>query len=425
MRTVNFMGENLLFRQFDNGLKAYVLPKKNFNKVFAVYSTKYGSIDNEFVVPTTGERIKVPEGIAHFLEHKMFDMPYGNVFDKYAEYGASSNAYTNYTNTTYLFSTTSYFEECLKLLLEFVETPYFTKESVEKEKGIITQELRMYEDEAEWQVILNLLKAMYHRHPVRDDIGGTVESIQNIDVDTLYKCYETFYHPSNMVIFVTGPVDADRVFEIIEERENKRGKVFQGEIQRIYPEESPTVNRSSVEVKMAVTRPLFAMGFKDNDVGFDGVELLKKEVITNMLLEIIFGRSTRTYEKLYEEGLIDDRFSFEYEGQKGYGFCTIGGETKDPEKLKERLIASINEAKEKGLKEEDFERVRKKFLGNYIQGFNSLEFIASAFVSYHHRDINIFDYPEVLKNISFDEAEKRLHQFFDLDRMAVSTVYPK
>lgn len=422
---MNFIGENLLYRKFDNGLKAYVLPKKNFNKVYAVYSTKYGSIDNEFVVPTTGERLKVPEGIAHFLEHKMFEMPYGNVFDKYAELGTSSNAYTNYTNTTYLFSTTSAFEESMRLLLEFVETPYFTKESVEKEKGIITQELRMYEDDPEWQVMLNLLKALYHRHPVRDDIGGTVESIQNIDVDTLYKCYETFYHPSNMVIFVAGAVDADKVFEIIEERENKRGKLSQGEIKRIYPEEPDTVNKPRIDVKLSVSRPLFLMGFKDNDVGYDGIELLQKEIITNILLEIILGKSSLTYEKLYEEGLIDDRFSFGYEGQKGYGFCTIGGETKDPEKLKDMLVTSIDEAKEGGLKEEDFERVRKKYLGDYIQGFNSLEFIANSFVSYYHRNINIFDYPEVLKRITFEEAERRLREFFDFDRMAVSTVYPK
>lgn len=422
---MNFIGENLLYRKFDNGLKAYVLPKKNFNKVYAVYSTKYGSIDNEFVVPTTGERLKVPEGIAHFLEHKMFEMPYGNVFDKYAELGTSSNAYTNYTNTTYLFSTTSAFEESMRLLLEFVETPYFTKESVEKEKGIITQELRMYEDDPEWQVMLNLLKALYHRHPVRDDIGGTVESIQNINVDTLYKCYETFYHPSNMVIFVAGAVDADKVFEIIEERENKRGKLSQGEIKRIYPEEPDTVNKPRIDVKLSVSRPLFLMGFKDNDVGYDGIELLQKEIITHILLEIIFGKSSLTYEKLYEEGLIDDRFSFGYEGQKGYGFCTIGGETKDPEKLKDMLVTSIDEAKEGGLKEEDFERVRKKYLGDYIQGFNSLEFIANSFVSYYHRNINIFDYPEVLKRITLEEAERRLREFFDFDRMAVSTVYPK
>ncbi|KXG78490.1 putative zinc protease AlbF [Fervidicola ferrireducens] len=422
---MNFIGENLLYRKFDNGLKAYVLPKKNFNKVYAVYSTKYGSIDNEFVVPTTGERLKVPEGIAHFLEHKMFEMPYGNVFDKYAELGTSSNAYTNYTNTTYLFSTTSAFEESMRLLLEFVETPYFTKESVEKEKGIITQELRMYEDDPEWQVMLNLLKALYHRHPVRDDIGGTVESIQNIDVDTLYKCYETFYHPSNMVIFVAGAVDADKVFDIIEERENKRGKLSQGEIKRIYPEEPDTVNKPRIDVKLSVSRPLFLMGFKDNDVGYDGIELLQKEIITNILLEIIFGKSSLAYEKLYEEGLIDDRFSFGYEGQKGYGFCTIGGETKDPEKLKDMLVTSIDEAKEGGLKEEDFERVRKKYLGDYIQGFNSLEFIANSFVSYYHRNVNIFDYPEVLKRITFEEAERRLREFFDFDRMAVSTVYPK
>ncbi|MCG0274733.1 MAG: insulinase family protein [Thermosediminibacteraceae bacterium] len=422
---MNQIGENLFYQKFDNGLKAFVLPKKNFNKVYAIYSTKYGSIDSEFVVPATGERLKVPEGIAHFLEHKMFEMPYGNVFDKFAELGTSSNAYTNYTSTTYLFSATSAFEENLKLLLEFVETPYFTKESVEKEKGIITQELRMYEDDPEWQVMLNLLRALYHKHPVREDIGGTVDSIQKIDVDTLYKCYNTFYHPSNMVIFVTGAVEPDQVFEIIMEHEEKKNLPPQDEIIRIYPEEPNTVNMPHIDVKLSVSRPLFLLGFKDADVGYDGTELLKKEITLNLLLEVIFGKSSPVYEKLYEEGLIDDRFGFSYEGQRDYGFCTIGGETKDPGKLKDELVNSLNEVKVKGLNEEDFERVKKKFLGDFIQGFDSLEFIANSFVSYYHRNINIFDFPETLKRITFEEANCRLYEFFDFNRMAVSTVYPK
>ncbi|TYP54952.1 EF-P 5-aminopentanol modification-associated protein YfmH [Thermosediminibacter litoriperuensis] len=422
---MDLIGENLFYRKFDNGLKAYVLPKKNYNKVYAVYSTRYGSIDSEFVVPGTGERLKVPEGIAHFLEHKMFEMSYGNVFDKFAELGTSSNAYTNYTNTTYLFSTTTAFEESMRLLLEFVETPYFTEESVEKEKGIITQELRMYEDDPEWQVLLNLLKALYHRHPVRDDIGGTVESIQKIDVDTLYKCYNTFYHPSNMVIFVAGAVEPEKVFDLIMEHEKNKDLAPQDEIMRIYPEEPDTICKPKIDVKLSVSQPIFLMGFKDADVGYDGVELLKKEITVSLLLEVIFGRSSVVYERLYEEGLIDDRFGFSYEGQKDYGFCTIGGETRDPVKLREELIKSISEVKEKGLSREDFERVKKKYLGDFIQGLNSLDFIANSFISYYHKNINIFDYPRFLKQITFEEVSRRLYDFFDFNRMASSTVYPK
>lgn len=420
-----YLGESLFSKRLKNGLQVYVMPKKDYNKIFAMYSTRYGSIDSEFIVPGTGEHLKVPEGIAHFLEHKMFEMEYGNVFDKFSELGAASNAFTNYTNTTYLFSATSYFEENLKLLLEFVETPYFTEPSVEKEKGIIAQELRMYEDEPEWQVLLNLLKCLYHNHPVRIDIGGTVESIQKIDVDTLYKCYNTFYHPSNMVLFVIGCIEPEMVFELVEKDENAKALYPQGDIKRIYPEEPTTVHKSAHTVCLDVVEPLFLMGFKDVDVGYDGLPLLKKEITTEILLEIILGRSSEFYEKLYEEGLIDNRFSFNYEGQKDYGFCTIGGETRDPDKLHKELIKSISHSIETGIDSEDFERVKKKCMGEFIQNFNSLEFIAAAFVSYHHKNINIFDYMNVLQDITLEDVTKRLNSFFDLSKHAVSIVMPK
>jgi predicted Zn-dependent peptidase len=421
----SYLGERLLSKRSKNGLQIYVMPKKDYNKIFAMYSTHYGSIDSEFIVPDTGEHIKVPEGIAHFLEHKMFEMEYGNVFDKFAELGASSNAFTNYTNTTYLFSATSYFKENLQLLLEYVETPYFTEPSVEKEKGIIAQELRMYEDEPQWQVLLNLLKCLYHEHPVRIDIGGTVESIQKIHVDTLYKCYNTFYHPSNMIFFVIGSIEPEQVFELVENNESAKGLTPQDDIKRIYPKEPSTVNKSTYITHLDVNEPLFLMGFKDADVGYDGPLLLKKEVTTGILLEAMLGRSSELYERLYEQGLIDDRFSFSYEGQKDYGFCTIGGETRDPDKLHKELKKSISNSIEKGINVKDFERVKKKYIGEFIQSFNSLEFIATSFVSYHHKNINIFDYMKVLQGITEEDITKRLKSFFDFSKHATSIVLPK
>ncbi|MGI5858187.1 MAG: EF-P 5-aminopentanol modification-associated protein YfmH [Tepidanaerobacteraceae bacterium] len=420
-----YLGERLFSKRSKNGLQIYVMPKKDYNKIFAMYSTHYGSIDSEFIVPDTGEHLKVPEGIAHFLEHKMFEMEYGNVFDKFAELGASSNAFTNYNNTTYLFSATSYFHENLQLLLEYVETPYFTEPSVEKEKGIIAQELRMYEDEPQWQVLFNLLKCLYYKHPVRIDIGGTVESIQKIDVDTLYKCYNTFYHPSNMIFFVIGCIEPEQVFELVEKNEATKGLVPQDDIKRIYPEEPSTVYKTTHTAHLDVNEPLFLMGFKDADVGYDGSLLLKKEVTTGILLEIMLGRSSELYERLYEQGLIDDRFSFGYEGQKDYGFCTIGGETADPEKLHKELTESISNTIKKGINAKDLERVKKKFMGEFIQGFNSLEFIATSFVSYHHKNINIFDYMKILQGITMEDIIKRLNSFFDSSKHATSIVMPK
>jgi len=421
----NYIGEQLFTKKAQNGLKIVVIPKKDYNKIFAMYSTHYGSIDSEFIVPGTGEHLRVPEGIAHFLEHKMFEMEYGNVFDKFAELGASPNAFTSYNNTTYLFSATSHFKENLRLLLEFVETPYFTEQSVEKEKGIIIQELKMYEDEPEWQVLLNLLKCMYHNHPVRMDIGGTVESIQKIDVATLYKCYNTFYHPSNMILLVIGCIEPEEVFELVEDIEASKGLTPQEDIKRIYPEEPATVYKSTHIVNLDVNEPLFLTGFKDIDVGYDGKALLKKEITTEILMEILFGRSSELYERLYEEGLIDDRFSFGYEGHKDYGFCTIGGETKDPYKLHRELLESISYSIKKGIDIKDFERVKKKYVGEFIAGFNSLEFIATNFVAYYHKNINIFDYLKVLEEITLQDVTKRLNSFFDFSRNATSVVMPK
>ena len=421
----SYLGERFFSQRSKNGLQIYVIPKKDYNKVFAMYSTHYGSIDSEFIVPDTGEHLKVPEGIAHCLEHKMFEMEYGNVFDKFAELGSSANAFTNYTNTTYLFSTTTHFKQNLQLLLEYVGTPYFTESSVEKEKGIIAQELRMYEDEPEWQVMLNLLKCLYHKHPVRIDIGGTVESIQKIDKDILYKCYKTFYHPSNMILFVIGCIEADEVFELVEKNESAKNLVPQGNIKRIYPDEPSTIKKLSHTVNLDVAEPLFLMGFKDTDVGYDGSKLLKKEIIMGILLEIIFGRSSKLYEQLYEEGLIDDKFNFGYEGQKDYGFCTIGGQTPEPEKLHDKLQKSIAKILEKGINPEDFDRVKKKFMGGFIQGFNSLEFIAGSFVSYNHKNINIFDYMKALQEITLEDVTDRMNGFFDYSQHATSVIMPK
>ncbi len=419
------LGEKFFAQKMDNGLTTYVLPKNNFNKIYALYSTRYGSIDSEFALPDTGEYFKMPEGIAHFLEHKMFEMEYGNVFDKFAELGTSTNAFTSYTNTTYLFSTTGSLKENLLLLLDFVETPYFIQDSVEKEKGIITQELRMYQDDPNWQVLLNLLRCLYHNHPVRDDIGGTVESINKIDSKILHKCYKTFYHPSNMILFVAGRVEPEEVFTLVRFKENSKDVRPQGEIKRIYPHEPLSIKDKSRRVTLDVAEPLFLMGFKDTDVGYEGYELLKKEICTDILLEMIFGRSSVHYERLYEKGLIDDRFGFSYDAQKDYSFCTIGGETRDPDRLHEELISSITQNTSEGPNLNDFNRIKKKHFGSFVKGFNSIEFIGTSFISYHHKGINIFDYLKALEETTLEDVKKRKERLFDLSKHAVSIVLPK
>ncbi len=401
-----------------------MMPKHGYNKKYATFATHYGSIDQEFIIPGTDHRLRVPDGIAHFLEHKLFEEEYGNAFDRFSQLGASANAYTNYTTTVYLFSSTDNFYESLNLLLDFVQHPYFTEESVQKEKSIIQQELRMYEDTPGWKVFSNLLKSMYYHYPVRIDIGGTVESIQQINIDYLEKCYRTFYHPSNMSVFVVGDLDPAAVVGAVRNNIESRGYQPQGEIKRLFPEEPVEVKRKFIEERMVVSQPILYIGFKDREIGFTGANLLAKEVVTNLLMEILLGRSSSLYADLYEEGLIDDRFSTQFMGHKDYGLTVIGGETKDPDRLKERILQGIERFQATGLDEKSFHRMHRKLVGEFVGLFNSPEDIAYVYNEYHFKGVNILDYLKILENITIDQVEQRLHSHLDPANMVISVVRP-
>ncbi len=416
--------EDVYFKTLKCGLDVYFILKKGYKKKFAVYTTCYGSIDNEFIVPGENTPTEVPDGIAHFLEHKLFEKEYGNVFDKFAEFGASANAYTSYTHTAYLFSCTDNFEENLELLIDFVQEPYFTEASIEKEKGIIEQELKMYRDDPNWRVFLNLLKAMYKAHPVRNDIGGTVDSIKHIGAETLYKCYNTFYHPENMVLLAIGDFNPDEIFNLIENNFDSREYKVQGEITRIYPEEQEEINRNIIEEKLSVVEPLFFMGFKDRNVGFGGEKLFSKGIKTLILLDMALGRGSNLYKELYEDGLIDDRFQIDYEGKKNYGYCVLGGPTEDPHILHKRILDGIEKTK-KTLDEKTFERIKKKKIGNYVRGLNSPEFIGSVFVSYYFYDIDVFRYLDVLERITFKDILNRFENLIDSQYHSCSIIIPE
>ena len=214
--------EELYHEKLENGLEVYILPKKGFNKTFATFTTKYGSIDNHFVPLGSEEYIKVPDGIAHFLEHKLFEKEDGDVFQQFSKQGASANAFTSFTRTAYLFSSTSNVELNLDTLMDFVQEPYFSEKTVEKEKGIIGQEITMYDDNPDWRLYYGVIQNLYENHPVRIDIAGTVESISHINKDLLYECYGTFYHPSNMLLFVVGPVNVEQTMKQIKDNQNKK-----------------------------------------------------------------------------------------------------------------------------------------------------------------------------------------------------------
>ncbi|MGL4797439.1 MAG: EF-P 5-aminopentanol modification-associated protein YfmH [Paraclostridium sp.] len=422
----DILKEEIYYEKLDNGLDIYFMPKKGFTKKFAVLATNYGSNELEFIPINQDKKIKVNEGIAHFLEHKMFEQPDGgNAFDKFSKLGASANAYTNFTMTAYLFSCTDNFYENLEHLIDYVQTPYFTEENVEKEKGIIEQEIKMYNDDADWNVYFNCLKAMYVNYPVRVDIAGTVESIYKITKDELYTCYNTFYNPGNMALFVVGDVEAEKVMEVARKSNHYDVEKLKTEITKFYPDEPENVAQKEIVEKFAVSIPMFNIGFKDNCVGFKGKELLRKEVVSEILLDMIFKRGSEVFEYLYMNGLINDNFGAGFTSQIDYGYTLIGGESNNPREVKKVILDHIEKYKKEGLSEVDFERVRKKKIGQFIKYFDSVNFIANNFISYNFKDINLLDYLEVIKEVKYEEIIDRLNNHLKEEYCVISIVEPK
>lgn len=422
IKTINFdkIDETMYLYQHKSGLKAFVIQKKGYSRKFAAFGTHYGSINSEFVV--NGERIKVPDGIAHFLEHKLFEQKDGSVMDKFSKLGSSPNAYTSFSQTVYLFSCTDKFFANFSLLLDYVQNPYITEESVEKEKAIIGQEIRMYDDNPDWRVFFNLLDAFYKENTVKIDIAGTVESISKIDREILYKCYNTFYHPSNMVVIAVGDIEPEKVFQMVEEKIIKSDKDVK--IERIFPDESKEINKPYVEQKLSVAMPLFLMGFKDINFETKGINCLNREIAAKILLEIILGRSSSLYTELYNEGLINNTFDFDYSIEENYAFSSFGGESKDPLKVKEKVIAKIEDLHQKGIDKKDYERIKRAMKGRFVKQLNSVDRIAHMFMSVYFKEVNIFDYLDVYDKVSFDYTEKVFREHFNTERLAVSVIKP-
>lgn len=416
--------ESLYYKKHQSGLNIYIMPRKGYTGSYAIFGTNYGSVDSEFIVPGDKNVTKVPDGIAHFLEHKMFDQPDGaNVFDSFSQFGANANAFTSFNMTAYLFSSTQNFNENLKILMDYVQKPYFTKESVEKEQGIIGQEINMYDDNADWRVFFNLLGCLYKNNPVKLDIAGTVESISKIDNELLYKCYNTFYNLSNMTIFVTGDFDVEETLKVIEENIIKN-EPFDEEIKRIYPDEPKEIASAYKEVNLCVSMPKFMIGFKDNDVGFDGEKLLKKAIETDIIIKMLFSKSSPLYEALYNNGLITPNFAAEFSFQKDYAYTAIEGESKDAKRVYETIKEYINNLRKNGLSEDDFTRCKKVIWGEYIRSYNDIEDFAHRFLSEGFKGINYFNYYDVYKTVTFNDVIKRFNYHFDDKFSALSVVNP-
>jgi len=343
--------ETLWYEKLDNGLEVFILPKPGFTKTYATFTTRFGSIDNHFT-PPGGETIKVPDGIAHFLEHKMFEEPEGDIFSQFASQGASANAYTSFDRTVYLFTATHEVEANLDTLLHFVQNPYFTDENVEKEKGIIVQEIDMYRDNPDWRVYFGLIEAMYQKHPVHIDIAGTADSVRSITKEMLYDCYHTFYHPSNMTLFVVGGVDPQETMERI--KQDQANKTFKpgGEIKRLFEEEPEQVTEERKVLQLPVSLPKCLFGFKEEPG--DEQDAVRRELASKLMLEALLGSSSALYQQLYDDNLISDGFGHEYNTGPGYSFSIIGGETRDPDELVARVSQAMYEAASNGISSDIF-----------------------------------------------------------------------
>ncbi|NLX77588.1 MAG: insulinase family protein [Clostridiaceae bacterium] len=412
--------EKVYIHEHSSGLKAFVIPKKGYNRIYSTFAANYGSINNTFVAPDEDEATRVPDGIAHFLEHKLFEQEDGSVMDKFSRLGADSNAYTSFTQTVYLFSCTDSFDENFRLLIDFVQNPYLTDENVEKEKGIIGQEIKMYDDNADWRVFFNLLNAMYVNHPVSTDIAGTVESISEITKEMLYKCYNTFYHPSNMIIVTVGDVDPGAVFDMVEQ--GIKAKSNPGSIKKIFPDEPAHHNMNYIEKRLAVAMPQFNMGIKDNSC-VTGYDLLKRKAALEIILSMLMGRSSALYNKLYNEGLINQGFGSEATLEGSFGYTVWGGQSKDPKKVYEIITDAIGQAHKNELDKKSFERIKKAHEGRFIGNLNSPENISHEFIPLYFKGAYFFELTRVYEELTIDDAEKIFRDHFSKEP-ALSVVLP-
>ena len=411
--------EKVYIEKLENGLTIMMIPKKGIQKKYVIWGTNYGSNDSKFVVPGENKETEVPKGVAHFLEHKMFEQESGiNSLDTLTALGVDANAYTTNDHTAYLFECTENFYPALDELMDYVQHPYFTDENVEKEKGIIGQEIMMYDDYPEWKVYLNTLEAMYHEHPVKLDITGTVETISHIDKEVLYKCYNTFYNPSNMAMVVCGDIEPEELLEQIKKRLiDKKGN---GEIKRIYPDEPDNVVKNKIEQKMDVSQPLFTIGIKDKNN--EETERVKKHIAIEILLNMIIGKSSKLYKELYNNEMLFGVPSLDYEFSRGYAHILITGQSQQPEEIFKRFQEEVEKMKQNKIDSQEFNRIKKRIYGEYVKEYNDVSDIARMFLSDFFKGINSFSYLEEIVTINESYVEQILNEVFNNEKMIISII---
>lgn len=413
--------EKAYIEKLENGLKVIIIPKEETNKKYVIWGTNFGSNDNRFIYPETGEEVIVPDGVAHFLEHKMFEQPdESNSLDKLMALGIDANAYTTNDHTAYLIESTDdeTFYKGLDEFMDYVQSPYYTDKNVEKEKGIIGQEIMMYDDDPGFQLYLNTLKCLYEKNPIRIDIAGSIDTIAEIHPDILYKCYNTFYNPANMVLVASGNFKPEDLLNEIKSRLKPSKDI--GDIKRIFEEEPKEIYQNYIEKNMSVSMPIFMIGFKDKVVPKE--ERIKRHIAIEVLLGIVVGKSSKLFKELYDNQIIFGELEYEYEFSKRYAHVLISGQSSNPQLVKNMLIDELKKIENDGINPEDFERIKRKIYGMFVGEFNDVSSISRMFLSDSIREVNTFDYVDKYEEVTIEYTKQILKEIFSGENCVLSVV---
>lgn len=406
-----------------SGLDIYVFPKK-LSTSYAVFGVKYGSIHNSFVL-TDGSAVTVPDGIAHFLEHKLFTNEDGSdSFERFSEYGADANAYTSFNKTAYLFSCTENFESSLRELIRFVTHPYFTDSSVASEIGIISEEIKMYDDNPSDRCFYGMLEGMYENHSIRRNICGSISSISKITPQMLYDCYHTFYNLHNMALIVCGDIDSDTVLDIANVELTLSSEPFSAVVIDENKNENPRVFTPYVEQKMQVSKPIFNIGIKDINIPEDPIARQKKDAVMAILDEMIFSRAGQLYCSLLERDLISPNLSYGYTIAKSFAYNSIAGEADYPKKVLGEILEFISDLRNKELSYEDFLRGKRVMYAEFVKSFDSTDNIANNLLSFICEDAELLSYADVIESVSFDDVKKAFLTAFSPENITLSVILP-
>ena len=418
LKMADVLNEKLWINTLSNGMRCYIIPKKDYVEKQAVVCVNYGSVDHLFEV--NSEMIDTPDGTAHFLEHKLFEDRDKNIFDAFTKLGGQANAFTNFTNTAYYFRCSENFSQNLSLLLEFTANPYFTDENVEKEKGIITQEIKMYEDNPCWRAFLNMQTQLYNYCPVYKNISGSAESVKQITKEVLYKCYNAFYHPSNMALICVGDIEPDLIYALAEEKCNYTGNK---QVKRHYPKEPLHIKNRYAQEKMSLAKPLFKLGFKDSALD---MPIAERIVSAQVLMDIVAGESSALFYRMYDNGLLNGPLGMEYMCSPLYGTAVFSAYSDLPQEVNSTIMGELGRLRQTGagIPSTRFEQIKKKHIGRYIRSFNNIDNVATTQADMFAKGIDLLDLMNAYKSVTQEAVQNRLLTLLDENVSVLSVVMP-